>query len=145
MENIDDPSTLVGVFRDRTKADRALEELKQAGFSDDQLSSTVYSFKTTQEAQESEHSRIVLTVKTDGRDQQAFAILFDNGANNGDLPPGTVLEHGTIVSAQPETIDLIPKPTVEASFSNDSSFAEVEEPGHPGEPEMMDNPNAPHG
>lgn len=140
-----DPSTLVGVFRDRAKAERAIEELKQAGFRDDQLSSTVYSFKTTQEAQESEPSRIVLTVKTDGRDQQAFSILFDNGANNADLPPGTVLEHGTIVSAQPETIALIPEPTVEAGFSNDSFFAEGEEPGHAGEPEIMDNPNFPHG
>jgi hypothetical protein len=144
MEN-SDPSTLVGVFRDQAKADRAKEELKQAGFRDDQLSSTVYSFKTTQEAQESEQSRIVLTVKTDGRDQQAFSILFDNGANNADLPPGTILEHSTIVGAQPETIDLIPKPTVEAVFSNDSFFAEGEEPGHAGEPEIMDNPNFPHG
>lgn len=144
MEN-NDPSTLVGVFRDRAKADRAIEELKQARFRDDQLSSTVYSFKSTQEAQEAEHSRIVLTVKTDGRDQQAFSILFDNGANNADLPPGTVLEYGTIVSAQTETIDLIPEPTVEAGFSNDSFFAEGKEPGHAGEPEIMDNPNFPHG
>jgi hypothetical protein len=140
-----DPSTLVGVFRDRAKADRAIEELKQAGFRDDQLSSTVYSFKTTQEAQESEPSRVVLTVKTDGRDQQAFSILFNNGANNADLPPGTVFEYGSIVSAQPETIALIPEPTVEAGFSNDSFFAEGEEPGHAGEPEIMDNPNFPHG
>ena len=140
-----DPSTLVGIFRDRAKADRAIEELKQAGFRDDQLSSTVYSFKTTQEAQESEPSRVVLTVKTDGRDQQAFSILFNNGANNADLPPGTVFEHGTIVSAQPETIALIPEPTVEAGFSKDSFFAEGEEPGHTGEPEIMDNPNFPHG
>src|SRR5260370_7846566 len=136
-----DPGTMWGVFRDRDKADRAIEELKEAGFRDDQLSSTVCSFKTTQEAQESEHRRIVLTVKTDGRDQQAFGILFDNGANNADLPPGTVLEHGTIVSAQPETIDLIPKPPVEPGFPNHTFFPHAAEPAHPYQPEIIHNPN----
>ena len=138
MENTH-PSTVVGVFRDHAKADRAIEDLKQAGFREDQFSSTLYKADTA------ENSRIVVTVKVDGRDQQAIGILFDNGANNADLPPGMILEHGTIVSAQGETIDLVPEPRVGASFSKDSFFAEAKEANNSDEIEIMDNPNFPHG
>ena len=34
-----DPSPIVGVFRDHTKADHAVGELKQAGFREDQITS----------------------------------------------------------------------------------------------------------
>src|SRR5437764_2020321 len=138
MENTQ-PSTVVGVYRDHAKADRDIEDLKQAGFREDQFSSTLYKADTA------ENSRIVVTVKVDGRDQQAIGILFDNGANNADLPPGMILEHGTIVSAQGETIDLVPEPRVGASFSKDSFFAEAKEANNSDEIEIMDNPNFPHG
>ncbi len=134
-----DPSVVVGVFKDHAKADRAIEDLKQAGFRENQFSSTLY------KADAAENSRIVVTIKVDGRDQQAIGILFDNGANNADLPPGMILEHGTIVSAQGEAIALVPEPHVGASFSKDSFFAEGKEANKLDEPEMMDNPNFPHG
>ncbi len=146
MENTD-PLIVVGVLRDRAKADRAIEELKQAGFRDDQLSSTVYSLDTAQEAQSpSEYSRIVVTVKTDSNKEEAkaFGILFDNGANNADLPPGTVLKNGAIVSAEQETVDLVPEPQLEASFSKDSFFGQ-EKMEDREEFGIMDNPNFPHG
>ena len=38
MQNTD-PSPIVGVFRDHTKADHAVGELKQAGFREDQITS----------------------------------------------------------------------------------------------------------
>ncbi|SRR6266581_9717749 len=144
MENTD-LSIVAGVFRDRAKADRALEELKQAEFRDDQLSSTVYNQHTEQEAPgSSEHSRIVVTVMAEGREQDAVGILFDNGANNADLPPGTLLKHGTIVSAEQEAVDLVPEPQLEASFSKDSFFAQEKEADRE-EFGIMDNPNFPHG
>ncbi len=151
MENTD-PLTVVGVLRDHAKADRAIEELKQAGFRGDQLSSTVFNLDTAPEVSgpsllyESENTRIVVTVKTDSKKEEdkAFAILFDNGANNADLPPGTALVHGTIVRADQETIDLVPEPQLEASFSKDSFFAE-EKKADSEEFGIMDNPNFPHG
>jgi hypothetical protein len=150
MENTD-LSIIAGVFRDRAKADRALEDLKQAGFRDDRLGSTVYNLNKAQEAEGSseyapEYSRIVVTVKAEGRDQDAVGILFDNGANNADLPPGTILKHGTLVSAGQEAVDLVPEPVAdEGSFSKDSFFAEEKEPTHDDEFGIMDNPNFPHG
>ncbi len=144
MEN-SDPTPIVGVFRDRAKANRAIEDLKQAGFSEDQIISTFFSPTPPQAAEASENSRVIVTVKANGRDQQAFGILFDNGANNADLPPGMALKDSTIVSAEPETIDLVPEPAVEASFSSDSFFAEGKEPGPSNGTEIMDNPNFPHG
>jgi hypothetical protein len=140
MENTD-PLTVVGVLRDRAKADRAIDELKQAGFKDDQLSSTVYTLD-----QEPENTRIVVTVKADGKKEEdkAFAILFDNGANNADLPPGTILKQGAIVSAEQETTDLVPEPQLEASFSKDSFFAQEKKDDRE-EFGIMDSSNFPHG
>ncbi len=135
-----DQSNIVGVFRDRAKADHAIDGLKQAGFREDQIKLAVYSPQTA------EDSRFILTVIAGDREQEAFGILFDNGANNADLPPGTVLEHGSIVSSQAEeTTDLIPEQAVEDAFTSHSFFPEEQEPGHPEEIEIVDNPNYPHG
>ena len=144
MQNTD-PSPIVGVFRDHAMAEYAVEELKQAGFREDQITSAVYSLQPAQEAQTPENSRIIVTVKAEGRDQQVFGILFNNGANNADFPPGMELRDGNIVSAEAETVDLIPEPAVEVGFSKNSFFAEATEPGQSDEIIIMDNPNAPHG
>ncbi len=133
-----DSSPIVGVFRDHAKADRAVEELKQAGFREEQITSAIYSLEPAQEAQTPENSRFIVTVTPEGRDQQAFGILFSNGANNADLPPGMVLKHGKVVSSQAETVDLIPEPVLEAGFTEDSYFGEVISPGPSDEPIMGD-------
>jgi hypothetical protein len=127
MQNTD-PSTIVGVFRDQAKVDHAVEELKQAGFTEDQITSRVVSLQTAPEEQTPENTRIFVSVKADGRDKQAFGILFTSGANNGDLPPGMSLS-GSIVTSQGETVDLIPKPELEGSFSKDSYFGEEKDLG----------------
>jgi len=119
MQNTD-PTPIVGVFREQIKADRAVEELKQAGFTEDQITSKVVSLQTVLEEQTPENTRIIVTVNADGRDKQAFGILFSSGANNADLPPGMSLE---------ETVDIIPKPELEGSFSNDSFFGEEKDLG----------------
>jgi hypothetical protein len=133
-----DPSPIIGVFRDHAKANLAVEELKQAGFREDQITSAAYSLQPAEEEQTPENSRIIVTVKAEGRDKQAFGVLFSSGANNADLPPGMALIDGNIVSSQAETSDLIAKPTLEADFSRDSYFGEVIVPGTPDEPGILD-------
>jgi len=133
------PSPIVGVFRDHTKADHAVEELKQAGFTEDLIISRVVSLHSASEVQTPENTRIIVTVKADGRDKQAFGILFNSGANNADLPPGMSLSDSRIVTSQEGTVDLIPEPTLEADFSKDSYFGEVKASGISEEPVMGDN------
>ena len=116
------PSPIVGVFRDETKAKQAVEQLKQAGFTDDQITSKEIGLKTASGEQTPENTRTLLIVKAEGKDKQAFGILFSNGANNADLPPGMALS-GTVLTSEGETVDLIPKPELEGSFSKDSFFA----------------------
>jgi len=140
-----DQSDIVGVFRDRSRADHAIDELKQAGFKEDQVTLTLYSPQAAEESHGHADSRIIVTVKASGRVQDAVGILFNNGANNADLPPGTVLQDGSIISSQAETTDLIPKQTGTSDFTEHSFFAEGHEPGHADEIEIIDNPNYPHG
>jgi len=137
MENTD-LSPITGVFRDHAKANHAVEELKRAGFGEDQIQSAVVSLLSAPEEQTPENTRIIVTVKADGKDKQAFGILFSNGANNADLPSGMVLRDGKIAESQAETVDLIPEPTLEANFSKDSYFGEVKGSGHSDEPILGD-------
>jgi hypothetical protein len=138
MENTD-LSPIIGVFRDHAKANHAVEELKRAGFGEDQIQSAVVSLQSAPNEQTPENTRIIVTVKADGKDKQAFGILFNSGANNADLPLGISLRDGKIVSSQAETTDLIPEPTLEAGFSKDSYFGEVNAPFSSEEPLMGDN------
>ena len=133
-----DPSPIVGVFRDHAKADLAVEELKQAGFTEDQITSRVVSLHSTPEEQTPENTRIIVTIKADSKDKQAFGILFNNGANNADLPPGMSLSDTRIVSSQEATVDLIPEPSLEAGFTKDSYFGEVKESSFSDKPIMGD-------
>ena len=132
------PSPIVGVFKEQTKADHAVEKLKQAGFTDDQITSKVVSLHSASEEQSPENTRIIVTVKADGNDKQAFGILFTSGANNADLPPGISLSDGRIVNSHEETVDLIPKPELEGSFSNDSFFGEQKDLNIPDQLGQMD-------
>ena len=117
------PSPIVGVFRDQAKVDHTVEELKQAGFTEDQIKSKIVGLKTASGEQTPENTRTLLIVKAEGRDKEAFGILFSNGANNADLPPGMTLS-GTVLTTEGETVDLIPEPELEGTFTNDSFFAE---------------------
>src|SRR5260370_21675811 len=113
---------IVGVFRDRAKADQAVEALKQAGMSDVDL--TVYdpqaagvvdspvdaggaSARDTSVATSvvetatrlATATRFLVHVLAEGREQDAVGIMAACGANNADIPPGTMLVHDSIVSA----------------------------------------------
>jgi hypothetical protein len=133
-----DPSPIVGVFRDHAKAEQAVDELKQAGFREDQIRSTVVNLQTAPEVQTPENSRVVITVNAEGKDRQAFGILFNNGANNADLPPGMALKHSKIVDSEAETVALIPEQQLEAEFDKESYFGEVKGPASADEPFMGD-------
>ncbi len=90
------PSLVAGVFRDQADVDRAIQELKHVGFREDQIRSTLYNLKTEGIP---ETSRLVVTIMAEDRNQEAASIFVNNGANNTDLPAGTVLKQGTLVSS----------------------------------------------
>jgi hypothetical protein len=117
---------IVGVFRDRAKADQAVEAIKQAGMSDVDL--TVYDpqaagvVDTPVDAGEASAidtsvdtsavetatrlataTRFLVHVLAEGREQDAVGIL--GGANNAAIPPGTMLVHGSIVSADEDSAE----------------------------------------
>ena len=136
---------VVGVFRDQTSANQAVEALKQAGIGDAQIRLTGYDpHEGGDSPYAAEMKRIIVHVEAEGRETEIVDILVNNGANNGDLPPGTRLEHGAIVRADQETVDLIPK---EATSETETGgiFEEATEPGHPDEIDLGDSSNYPHG
>ncbi len=121
MENTGS-SPIVGVFRDKEKAEQAVEKLKQAGFTDDEVTSKVVNLNTASEEQSPESTRTIVMVKAEGKEKQAFGILFSSGANNADLPPGVTLSDGRITGSGEETAAFIPKPELEGTFSKDTFF-----------------------
>lgn len=102
------PSLVAGAFKNRADADHAIQELKQAGFRDDQIKASAYNLNATPEVHDavelqSENSWIIVTVMAENRNQDAASIFVHNGANNADLPPGIELDQGIPVRATPET------------------------------------------
>lgn len=94
------PSLVTGVFRNQADADRAIQELKQVGFQEDQIQTTPYNLQIEGIP---ETSRLVVTILAGDRNQEAAAIFVKNGANNADLPAGTTLdEQGNLVNITPE-------------------------------------------
>lgn len=116
------PSPIVGVFRDQAKAEQAIEKLKEAGFTDDEVSSKEVGLNGASEEQSPETTRTIVRVKAEGKEKQAFGILFSSGANNADLPPGINLSDSRIKGLAEETTDLTHKSELEGSFTNDSFF-----------------------
>jgi len=94
-------SYMVGVFRERTNAEQALDELKQTGFQDTKL--TMYNPHPAEEPVETSQvdsgMRVLVHILAEGREQEAVGILVGHGANNSDLPFGTALSHGSIVGS----------------------------------------------
>jgi hypothetical protein len=127
--NTVDYSHIVGVFRDHSQADRAVEELKQAGIGEDQIEVTEYILRTTEEAESSArynaNTRIIVHVQAEGKEQGTVGILVQNGANNADIPPGTQLVHGSLESTDSETADLIPEQSADVG-STGSFFGKVD-------------------
>src|SRR6266480_243228 len=120
-----DYSHVVGVFREHSHAEQAIDKLKQIGIGEDQIQLTEYILHTAEETDSSSrqesNKRLIVNVDANGKEQEAVGILVNNGANNADIPPGTELVHGSLVSSNSESADLNPgQPTGESS--SDSFF-----------------------
>ncbi len=158
---------IVGVFRDRAKAAQAVEALKRAGMSavdltvyDPQAAGVVDTPVDAGEASAMDTSvdasvvetatrlatatRFLVYVLAEGREQDAVGILAACGANNADLPPGTMLVHGSIVSADEDSAHPVAEKLTE-NTPPESFFGTAKAPGHSNDISSMDRPNAPHG
>jgi hypothetical protein len=115
-----DYSLAVGVFRERSQADQAIDELKQIGIREDRIKVREYHLPgagevDSQPPQES-NQRLIVNVNADGKAKEAVGILFNDGANNADLPHGTKLIHGSLVNSDEANADLkSEQPTGESS------------------------------
>jgi hypothetical protein len=123
--NTVDYSHVVGVFREHSQAEQAIDKLKRIGISEDKIQLTEYNPQTTEEAysspQQESNKRLIVNVAANGKEQEAVGILVNNGANNADIPPGTELVHGSLVSSNSESAELNPgQPAGESS--SDSFF-----------------------
>ncbi|HLL78404.1 MAG TPA: hypothetical protein VKT25_02825 [Ktedonobacteraceae bacterium] len=136
--------TLVsGVYREREQAEQGVKALKQAGFSEIQFNE--YNPNPLEEANDGivreSHQRFVVSVEAAGRQQEAVGILMSRGSNNADLPPGTDLLHGNIVSENASTTDVAEKT---AAGTNADSFYQGAKPlSHSDELNVKDNSNFP--
>lgn len=134
----EDFSDIVGVFRDRSQADQAVDELKQAGFAEDSIDLTEYELQgalqtsSSSPSLQSPNKRIIVHVKAPGREQEAVGIMAQHGANNADVPVGTKIDHGTLVATNGASADLVPGQANE-SGSSDDLFEATKIPGQPDE------------
>lgn len=119
-------SHVVGVFRERANADQAIDALKRAGMREDQMQLVVYNPNVDGETHHS-RQRFVLHVDAAGREQEAVGIMARCGANNADLPTGTRLEHGSIVSSGEESTGSVPEELIYGD--SDHFFGDTQLPG----------------
>src|SRR5438552_19032377 len=107
-----DYAHVVGVFRERSNAEQAIDKLKQLGIGEDQIQLTEYKLENTERASslsQETNKRLIVNVEANGKEQEAVGIMVHNGANNADIPPGTELVHGSLISSNSETADLNPR------------------------------------
>ena len=152
-----DRSIMVGVFEVQEQAEQAVNELRSAGFSDDQVNLVVHrapgmgddiiTDERRIEAGESrtieapgiykgkpEVTRTVVTVKAEGREQEALAILIRNGANNANIPNALEAELAPILGREAVGPARQSKQPIDAR-SRDSFFEPPAGPDSPGDPE----------
>src|SRR6266550_5696736 len=118
--NTVDYSHVVGVFRERSQAEQAIDKLKRIGIGEDQIQLNEYNLPIAEgigsSSRQESNKRLIVNVDADGKEQEAVGIMVNNGANNADIPPGTELIHGSLVSSNSESADLNPGlPTGETS------------------------------
>ena len=123
--NTVDYSHVVGVFRERSQAEQAIDKLKRIGIGEDQIQLNEYNLPIAEgigsSSRQESNKRLIVNVDADGKEQEAVGIMVNNGANNADIPPGTELIHGSLVSSNSESADLNPGQPTGVS-SSDSFF-----------------------
>lgn len=135
---------IVGVFRERSQAEEAMEGLKQAGFAGDSMELKEYELQgaaealTTNPALQPSNKRVIVHVNAPGKEQEAVGILAQHGANNADIPVGTQLVHGALVGTGVQTPDMLPGQANDATAPDDL-FEEGQVPGTPVEPGRQDS------
>lgn len=102
-------SQIVGVFEDSSQAAQAVEALKHSGFAEEAIQCSEYDpqpIERESELLEGIDRRFLVHVNMPGKEEEAVDILTHHGANNSDLPRGTALIHGELVStgAEGETV-----------------------------------------
>ena len=156
-------SNIVGVFRDRAHADQAIEALRQAGIGENTIELTEYKPVGAEEEKSSalvasgtsekgdvislvadttSAQRFLVHVRAEGREQEAVAILVSCGSNNSDLPHGTELVEGSIVSTEGATSGSATKHPTPGEPS-ENFFGTAKAPGHPADISIMDKPTPP--
>ncbi len=139
-----DYSDIVGVFRERSQAEEAMEELRQAGFAEDAMDLKEYELQgtaaalTTNPTLQPSNKRVIVHVKAPGKEQEVVGILAQHGANNADIPAGTQLVQGVLVGTGVQTPDLQPGQANETPVPDDL-FEEGQVPGVPAEPGQQDS------
>ena len=134
-----DSSGIAGVFRDRSQAEQAVDELKQAGFAEDTIQLTEYKRRGVfSPSLQASNRRIIVHVKAPGKEQEAVGILVQHGANNADIPAGTQLVHGVLVGTNIERADVIPGQSHEIGPSDDL-FEEADTREGPHMPRLEDD------
>jgi hypothetical protein len=142
-------SDIVGVFRERSQAEEAMEELRQAGFPEDAMELKEYELQgaaevlTTNPTLQPSNKRVIVHVNAPGKEQEAVGILAQHGANNADIPAGTQLVHGVLEGKGIETPDLLPGQSNEVPTS-DNSPAEGQDAGLPFQRASQDETRTPH-
>lgn len=91
-------SQITGTFREQAKAVQAIEELKQLGFQEVQI--TEYDPTTSAEGEDTslyaDDIRFFVHVRAEGNEQEAVGVLVKHGSNNSDLPRGCELVNGRL-------------------------------------------------
>lgn len=101
-------SNIVGIFRDRSQATQAMEDLKQTGIEEDQMQLGEYDPQPDEAgmlvaaaaddpALRDTGRRFLVHIQASGREQEAVGILAQHGANNSDVPTGTRLVQGRLI------------------------------------------------
>lgn len=126
-------SNMVGVFRDRTQAEQAVEALKQAGIADEEPELEEYGLHPEEGVVDSTRSesdrRYIVRVLAKGKEQDAVEILIRNGANNSDLPPGTALVRGSLVNTSEAIADHAPVNPAAGTTASNSLYEGAKAPG----------------
>lgn len=102
-------SQVVGVFRERSQAEQAIDDLKQIGIREDRIQLTEYNLHSAGEidstSRQESYIRLVVSVQADDKVQEAVGVMVKNGANNADIPHGTEIVQGSLVSSNAQTAD----------------------------------------
>lgn len=130
MENFD-YSHVVGVFRDADSARQAIGALQQAGIGEGQIEFLEQSTgENTDSMLNEDGRRFLVQVQAAGQEQEAVDIMAHHGANNADIPPGTILVRGKLVHGSLEDEYALAQQAAAANAEAESGTTEQRDEHH---------------